>query len=308
MNKRQLQVQKSLLKDELAVIKQLEKSYKQAVDDIDGVVARLLARKDTQNLQSIIYQVKYQTALKKELEGFLKVLQTNNYTLVDDYLKNCYTNAHIGTLFDMQGQGVPLLLGLDQEQMMSAITLNSNLSAPLYNKLGYNVELLKIDVMQEISRGVAQSLSYQEIARNLENRTNIDYNKTLRIAKTEGHRVQQEATYNAQKRAVAKGANVVKQWDSAMDSRVRPSHQKLDGEVVDVDAVFSNGLLYPGDPNGMAKEVVNCRCCLLQRAKWALTDEEFTKFNGETNTLQHFENVDDYEKFKEIFWRWEDAD
>ena len=302
MNKRQKQVQQSLLKSELEVIKELEKSYQQAVKDIDRVITSLLARKDTNNLQSIIYQVKYQTALKKELEGFLSVLHTNNYTLINDYLQDCYTNSHIGTLFDMQGQGVPLIIGLDQEQMISAITLNSKLSAPLYNALGYNVEVLKIDVMREISRGIAQSLSYQEMARNLKTTTNVDFNKALRITKTEGHRVQCESAFNVQQRAKSKGANIMKQWDSTLDSRTRPSHQKVDGEIVDVDEPFSNGLMFPGDPDGMAKEVVNCRCALLQRAKWALTDEEFTKMNGKTNELQHFENIDDYNDFKKAFW------
>ena len=62
MNKRQKQVQQSLLKDELAVIETLEESYKQAIADIDTVILRLLSRKDTENLQAIIYQVKYQRA------------------------------------------------------------------------------------------------------------------------------------------------------------------------------------------------------------------------------------------------------
>lgn len=302
MNKRQKQVQQSLLNDEIAVIKELEKSYKKAIEDIDGVITRLLARKDTQNLQSIIYQVKYQEALKKELEAFLSVLHSYNYKTINGYLNRCYKESHIGTLFDMQGQGVPLILPLDQEQMVSAITLNSKLSAPLYNHLGYNMELLKVDVMREISRGVAQSLSYEEMARNLKNTTEVDFNKCLRIAKTEGHRVQCESAYNVQVRAKAKGANIMKQWDSTLDSNTRPSHQSVDGELVDVEETFSNGLLYPGDPNGMAKEVVNCRCALLQRAKWALTDEEFTKMNGKTNELQHFESVNDYNEFKKMFW------
>lgn len=302
MNKRQKQVQQSLLNSELEVIKELEKSYKQAVKDINRVIASLLARKDTENLQSIIYQIKYQNALKKELEGFLSVLHTRNYTLIDNYLKDCYQNAHIGTLFDLQGQGVPIILPLDQEQMISAITLNSKLSAPLYNALGYNVDFLKTNVRMEISRGIAQSLSYQEISRNIKNTTNVDYNKTLRIAKTEGHRIQNESAYNVQVRAKEKGANIVKQWDSTLDSRTRESHQKLDGEIVNVNEKFSNGLMYPGDPNGSASEVVNCRCALLQRAKWALTDDEFTKMNGKTNELQHFESVDDYNEFKKIFW------
>ena len=303
MNQRQLQVQKSLLKDELAVIKELEKSYKKAIADIDSVITHLLARKDTENLQAIIYQVKYQRALKKELEGLLKELHDNNYQKIDEYLKGCYEKAHIGTLFDLQGQGVPLMLPLDQEQMISAITLNSKLSAPLYNHLGFNIDFLKVEIMREISRGIAQELSYQEIARNLSNTTNVDYNKSLRIAKTEGHRIQQEATFNVQQRAIQRGASVVKQWDSTLDGRTRPSHQAVDGEIVGVNEPFSNGLMYPGDPNGSASEVVNCRCCLLQRATWALTDEEFTKMNGETNELEHFEDVDDYNKFKDIFYK-----
>ena len=291
-----------MLNSELEVIKELEKSYQQALKDINGVIASLNARKDTENLQAIIYQLNYQKTLKGELEAYLNVLQTRNYTLIDNYLQDCYQNGHIGTLFDLQGQGVPLILPLDQEQMISAITLNSKLSAPLYNSLGYNVDHLKTSVRAEISRGIAQELSYQEIARNVKNTTNVDYNKSLRIAKTEGHRIQCESAYNVQKRAKQKGANIVKQWDSTLDSRTRDSHRALDGEIVEVEEKFSNGLLYPGDPNGTAGEVINCRCALLQRAKWALTDEEFTKMNGDKNELQHFESVDDYNKFKDVFW------
>ena len=305
MNSRQKQVQMSLLKNEKAVIKQLEQSYKDAIADIDKYILQLLARKDTENLQSIIYQIKYQEAIKKELESYLKVLHSKNFNTVDEYLKECYKQAHIGTLFDLQGQGIPLILPLDQEQMISAITLNSKLSEPLYNALGYNVDALKLDVLREISRGIAQGLSYQEMARNLKNVTNVDYNKTLRIAKTEGHRIQQEATYNVQKRAIAKGAKVVKQWDSTLDGKTRPTHRALDGQIVGVDEYFKSEsgykALYPGN-FGIPSEDCNCRCCLLQRAEWALSDEEFTKMNGKTNELQHFESIDDYNKFKKTFW------
>ena len=305
MNSRQQQVQMSLLKNENSVFNQLEKSYQDAIADIDKYILQLLARKDTENIQSIIYQVKYQEAIKKELESYLSVLHSKNFDTIDEYLKECYEQAHIGTLFDLQGQGIPLILPLDQEQMISAITLNSKLSAPLYNALGYNVDALKLDVLREISRGIAQGLSYLEMASNLKNVTNVDYNKTLRIAKTEGHRIQQEATYNVQKRAIARGAEVVKQWDSTLDGKTRPTHRALDGQVVGVDEYFKSEsgykALYPSG-FGIPSEDCNCRCCLLQRAKWALTDGEFTKMNGKTNELQHFESVDDYNEFKKKFW------
>ena len=305
MNRRQKQVQKSLLNSELEVIKELEKSYKQAIDDINGVIANLMARKDTENLQAIIYQIKYQNALKKELEAFLNVLHTRNYTLIDNYLKDCYENAHIGTLFDLQGQGVPLILPLNQEQMISAITLNSKLSEPLYNSLGYDVEYLKINVVSEISRGIAQRLTYAEMARNLSAKTKLSKNRTLNIARTEGHRIQQEATYNLQARAKEKGAKIFKQWDSTLDRKTRPTHRELDGQMIGVNDYFhSSGggkALYPGG-FGDPKEDCNCRCCLVQVAEWELSDDAFTKMNGVTNELQHFESIDDYNKFKKKFW------
>lgn len=304
MNKRQRQVQKSLLKDELEVLKELERAYEEALEDIDKFLLELLGRKDTQNLQSIIYQMKYQKHIRNEVSTLLDILREKNYNTIDEYLQNCYQNGHIGCLFDLQGQGVPLMIPLDQEQMISAITLNSKLSAPLYNALGYDLDVLKVDVTRELSRGIAQSLPYKDIARNLKNATGLSYNKCARIVKTEGHRVSQEATYNAQVKAIKRGADVKKQWDSTLDSRTRDTHRKVDGEIREVHEKFSNGLMFPSDPDGQAHEVINCRCCLLQRASWNLTDEQFTKMarvNGR-NELQHFESIDDYNKFKEAFW------
>lgn len=305
MNKRQKQVQQSLLNSEIDVLNALEESYQKALNDINGVIAKLLARKDTENLQAIIYQLKYQRLLKSEIEGFLNALHTQNYQLIDDYLKDSYITAHIGTLFDLQGQGVPLILPLNQEQMISAITLNSKLSEPLYNSLGYDVEHLKINVVSEISRGIAQRLTYAEMARNLSAKTKLPMKRTFNIARTEGHRIQQEATYNLQARAIKKGAKIFKQWDSTLDRKTRPTHRELDGQMIGVNDYFhSSGggkALYPGgfdDP----KEDCNCRCCLVQVAEWELSDDAFTKMNGETNELQHFESIDDYNKFKKKFW------
>lgn len=305
MNKRQKQVQQSLLNSEIDVLNALEESYQKALNDINGVIAKLLARKDTENLQAIIYQLKYQRLLKSEIEGFLNALHTQNYQLIDDYLKDSYITAHIGTLFDLQGQGVPLILPLDQEQMISAITLNSKLSEPLYNSLGYDIEHLKINVVSEISRGITQRLTYAEMARNLSAKTKLPMKRTFNIARTEGHRIQQEATYNLQARAKEKGAKIFKQWDSTLDRKTRPTHRELDGQIIGVNDYFhSSGggkALYPGG-FGDPKEDCNCRCCLVQVAEWELSDDAFTKMNGETGELQHFESIDDYNKFKKRFW------
>lgn len=51
-----------------------------------------------------------------------------------------------------------------------------------------------------------------------------------------------------------------KRWVAVMDERTRVSHASINGEVVEVEEPFSNGLMYPGDPSGPPEEVYNCRC------------------------------------------------
>lgn len=60
---------------------------------------------------------------------------------------------------------------------------------------------------------------------------------------------------------------VTKGWIAARDHRTRHSHRLVNGEVVEEEDAFSNGLLFPGDPNGSAKEVINCRCRVIYKAK-----------------------------------------
>lgn len=53
-----------------------------------------------------------------------------------------------------------------------------------------------------------------------------------------------------------------KQWIAIEDKRTRRSHSHagVDGERVDIDQPYSNGLMFPGDPQGEIEEIANCRC------------------------------------------------
>jgi SPP1 gp7 family putative phage head morphogenesis protein len=65
-------------------------------------------------------------------------------------------------------------------------------------------------------------------------------------------------------RHIAMKENGIKkqEWLTARDSNVRDSH-KIDGQVRSIGRRFSNGLLRPLDPNGKAKDVINCRCTVV---------------------------------------------
>ncbi len=80
------------------------------------------------------------------------------------------------------------------------------------------------------------------------------------IARTETTGAANFGTQEAYKQS---GVVEEKEWVAVLDSRVRDSHSSLDGTVIPLDDTFSNGLEYPGDPNGDVAELANCRCTLV---------------------------------------------
>lgn len=283
MNKRQKEVAQAHLDNEKAVLKKLEKNYQDALDEINDKIAILLARQDA-DMQHVIYQVEYQKALKAQVQAILENLQSNEFETVSEYLTKSYEEGFLGTMYDLHGQGIPLVMPMDQEQIVAAIQHETKLSENLYNSLGKDIKLLNKQIAGEISRGIATGMMYGEIARNIASWGRIPKNNAMRITRTESHRIQCKASMDACEKAKSKGADVVKQWDSSLDKRTRDSHVKLDGEIKELDEKFSNGLMYPGDPNGTAAEVINCRCSLLQRARWNL-GSDYTKWSHDAPVM-----------------------
>ena len=335
MNKRQKLVLQQFLNDEEAIIRSLKVVYEDSLKDINKKVFELDSSISTLQkaynsigteisdlalailgnkgkymtpaeaeetiksmLQSKVYQKKYQEALKKQVSDIFDKMQEKQFTTVSEYLTECYENGFIGTLYDLQGQDIPLCFPLDQEQMVRAVQLDSKISKGLYSRLGEDVSLLKKKIASEISRGISTGMSYQQMARQLASVSNTGFNNAVRIARTEGHRIQCQSGMDACYKAKEKGANVVKQWDATLDDRTRESHVAVDGEIREIDEPFSNGLMYPGDPRGGAAEVINCRCALLQRARWALDEDELEtlKKRAEYFGLDKTKNFEDYKK------------
>lgn len=83
--------------------------------------------------------------------------------------------------------------------------------------------------------------------------------RAARIARTESGIAGNSGTFEGMVQAGVKE----KRWISSRDAKVRDSHVIADGQQVGIDEPFDVGgsmLEFPGDPNGPAGEVVNCRC------------------------------------------------
>ena len=320
MNKRQKLVQEAFLNNEEAVIRRLKTVYNQSLKDIEKkaktlqddinrleTLAKLTEGDEKEKVlsmqQSKVYQKQYQDALKKQVSSILDNLQVEEFKTVDEYLQKCYEEGFLGTMYDLHGQGISLAFPLDQEAMVRAVQVDSKISEGLYSRLGEDVELLKRRITAQVSRGISVGMTFQQVAKQLSDVTNIGFNNAVRIARTEGHRLQVQSGMDACYKAKEKGADVVKQWDASMDKRTRDSHAKVDGEIRELDEPFSNGLMFPGDPKGGAAEVVNCRCALLQRAKWALDDDELETLKKRAEYFELDKN-DSFEDFKKKYLKY----
>lgn len=305
MNKRQLEVQKALLEREAEAMGRLKKIYTRASKDCAAKIADLSARTDMENLKTVIWQKQYQQALKKQIDGILNKLNTESFETIADYLAECYENGFFGTMYDLQGQGIPLLFPIDQEEAATAVQVDSKISGGLYRRMGEDVGQLKDSIRSELSRGVANGSSWNMVAKQIAFGMSSPfmkaYNRAIGIARTEGHRIQQEAALHCQQRAKSRGADVLKQWDSTMDGLTRPHHRELDGQVREIEEPFEvagRKAMYPGG-FGDPSEDCNCRCCLVQTGRWELSEEQYhTKWDGEKDRLVRVK-AKTYNEFKD---------
>ena len=299
MNKYQKEVLQHQLDAEKEILEKLTKQYQKALWDIDIKIRVLQSDELT---QSRIYRIEYQKVLKKQVEAILEKLHADEYTTIQQFLSDTYTDAFVGTAYDMHGQGVPLILPIDRNAAVKAVVTDSQISEGLYESLGVDTKKLKNSISAEITRGIASGLAHSQIAQNIAGAAKAPLGRAKTIVRTESHRIAQASAMDAQKVAVSKGAKVVKQWLSTLDGDTRKSHRKLDGQIREIDEPFEidgKKAMYPGDFGDPAEDC-NCRCQLLQRARIALDKDEL-KTLQERAKFFGLDKTDDLEDFKKKY-------
>lgn len=121
-------------------------------------------------------------------------------------------------------------------------------------------------ISDTIAKAIITGESIDRIADEIAEKTALSNAKaSVRYARTSMTAAQNAGRISMLHEAHDMGIKVKKQWLATLDSRTRDSHASIDGEVKEIDEEFSNGLQYPGDPNGSAAEVWNCRCTLIYK-------------------------------------------
>ncbi len=85
-----------------------------------------------------------------------------------------------------------------------------------------------------------------------------------RLVRTEATNAANTALYKSAQ-DIFPGADMTKEWITAMDGRERDWHSAANGQKVDFNKTFTvmgEQLRWPGDTSGTAANVINCRCSM----------------------------------------------
>lgn len=131
-------------------------------------------------------------------------------------------------------------------------------------KRGIALAYGKKQITASVTSSILQGKSIKHMADDLQKRiTTMSRNSAIRTARTAVTGAQNAGRMDSYAAAEKIGIKLKKQWLATLDNRTRHSHAMLDGEKVDQDKKFSNGCRFPGDPQGPAWEIYNCRCTLV---------------------------------------------
>lgn len=155
-----------------------------------------------------------------------------------------------------------------EEQTGNRITLITNTTEERFKQI----------VKDQAIIGEHEGYSIDKIAANIQRELNISNNyRAIRIARTEV-----VSASNAGSLAAASATNLPlqKSWLTAKTGNTRHSHKEMDGITIDMDKNFevpiydshdnnigSDLMQHPGDPNGSAGNVINCRCTIIYKRK-----------------------------------------
>lgn len=174
----------------------------------------------------------------------------------------------------------------------------------LEDALEKNHKTVIYDIKQQIGVGLTQGDRMSTMAKRISEQIDSDYKKSVRIARTECHRVREAGFQDSSQRISEKlqesGSDYVmtKTWKTMQDMAVRPyrrkgkkghksfvmgsgpNHVKMQGVTVLVDEPFDLGDGYtamtPGQ-SGIAGHDINCRCYL---SRDLMTKAEYEKLTG----------------------------
>jgi len=212
------------------------------IDNIQKEFANILAEAGTEAIKNVnnemynIYKVNYKHGID-ELAVLLSTFIDNAEDVIDyDYNTKTEVREKVTSPFD-------------------AIAIDN---------IKYASELRR-EIGSQIIKSIMRGDNALQFTKELKKIAELRLYDIVRIARTETTRFENVGRLDAYSSLEDKGFVVYKEWVAVGDNKTRTAHKDANGQQVPLDEPFNVGgekLMYPGDPNGTAGNVINCRCTM----------------------------------------------
>ena len=202
------------------------------------------------------------TEMKEQCAKQLLNVNETALAYVNDQLPEIYAINYNALAKSVDGVGGYVFTLLDANTVKHLAMADKSLLP--YKKLDpakdipWNMKKINAETLQ----GIIQGESMGKIAKRIRNVQEMNRTQAIRSARTIVTGAENKGRQDSYARAEADGIILQKEWLATNDNRTRHSHILLDGDIVDQNKEFDNGLMFPGDPNGEPSEVYNCRCSM----------------------------------------------
>lgn len=270
--------------------RELKNNYTLALKEIKYKIARIFEKYGDGVKYSDMVAYKRLTNLENEIIDRIKKLTSENIKATTDGLKNFFSENYYRSAYALeQSLGLRLGFGLLNTDVIAASLLNPLDRIKWPDRMKDNSQLYIKQIRQSLTQGLIQGDGYSRIARTITERTEIDYAKSVRVIRTEGHRVQNAArivTFKKSETAAERlGLESVRIWIHSGNPREpRPDHIQMNGVEADANNLFKlpSGVTTEGPGlSGVAEEDINCGCATGLKFKNlnAISFEEYQKKN-----------------------------
>lgn len=201
-----------------------------------------------------------------ELDAIFQTwLVTGDETLLPEITQAYGLGGQAGVAPSLERYSIPTDLAIDLDMSFPQNANTYVLTRQNYIKGAGDVVFAHIK--NQVNVAVADGLGPRDLARILDGMDYLDSTNYLTIARTElltAHSVGQWETMTD----LGEYGPKEKSWDSTIDQRTRTSHINMKRDVlIPVQQPFQltfDSLMYPREQGKDAREVINCRCAMLE--------------------------------------------
>jgi len=245
------------------VEREVVRNYRAALEDIRAELARLYDRYAVEGVLTHAEMSKFNRlkGLDKFIRETMNPVFKENRKLTNKLQKVEYEEGFYRTAWAIdRDTGAALKWGiLRPESVVSAV---ANPMKDIALKRLTTNSLLSI--RSTVTQGLIRGDSFPKMARNLRRSINSTASDNMRIVRTEGNRAQNQGIQETYRYAEEElDIDLVEFWDAILDSRVRDSHARLEGQPKNEEhnGWFLGGVWAAGPgQSGVASEDINCRC------------------------------------------------